>query len=285
MQTTSPTKSNLNPKIVEQKTIQPFLKWPGGKRWFVRDYSHLLPKSFNAYYEPFLGSGAVFFHLQPESAHLGDINPDILAVYLGLKNDWKFVLKSLQHHQRKHSDEHYYKVRGRTPSNILQQASRMIYLNRTCFNGIYRVNVNGEFNVPKGTKDAVVLDTDDFEQVSKLLRNARIHFGDFEKLIDEAKPGDFIFADPPYTVRHNYNGFIKYNEKLFSWFDQERLAKALIRARKRGVKIVCTNANHPSILELYSRKGFHFETVSRYSSISALPEKRRLFEELVIISR
>lgn len=271
---------------MEKNTLlQPFLKWPGGKRWFVRNYSHLLPLDYNTYIEPFLGGGAVFFYLQPKTAIIGDINPDILSVYLGLKNDWKYIKKSLHHHQRMHSDEYYYKIRKSIPSDILSQASRMIYLNRTCFNGIYRVNENGQFNVPRGTKDSVILETDDFAAISKSLKNVSIHFCDFENLIDKAHENDLIFADPPYTVRHNLNGFIKYNETLFSWHDQERLAKALIRAKNRGAKIVCTNANHSSIQELYSRKGFRFEIVSRYSSISASAKNRKQFEELVIVSR
>jgi DNA adenine methylase len=120
-------------------------------------------------------------------------------------------------------------------------------LNRTCFNGIYRVNLRGAFNVPKGTKSAVVLPTDDFSEAQRLLRRAKLLDGDFEEVIDQAQSGDLVFADPPYTVRHNNNGFIKYNEKLFSWDDQERLARVLTRAAKRGVKVVATNADHREI--------------------------------------
>lgn len=160
----------------------------------------------------------------------------------------------------------------------------MIYLNRTCFNGIYRVNANGDFNVPKGSKDSVLLDTDDFEAVSMALQHASIYLCDFETLIDNAQEGDFVFADPPYTVRHNRNGFVKYNEVLFSWEDQIRLSRALLRAKKRGATIIATNANHASVRELYETRHFVLETVSRFSSISASPESRRQFEELVIIS-
>jgi DNA adenine methylase len=269
---------------VQEKKIQPFLKWPGGKRWFVRNYSHLLPQSYGKYIEPFLGSGAVFFHLKPQTALIGDINPDILSVYLGLKTNWRYIKRSLQYHQRMHSDEHYYNIRTSNPQDVLRQASRMIYLNRTCFNGIYRVNCNGQFNVPKGSKDSVLFETDDFESVSEALQNASIHYCDFENLVSQAGKNDLIFADPPYTVRHNLNGFIKYNETLFSWQDQERLADALIKAKNRGAKIVCTNANHRSIRDLYKNNDFRLEVVSRYSSISASPNSRKQFEELVILS-
>jgi DNA adenine methylase len=264
--------------------LSPFLKWPGGKRWFIRNHLDLLPGTYNRYIEPFLGSGAVFFHLQPENALLGDTNPDIVAAYEGLKADWRFIKRSLQYHQRMHSKDYYYRVRDSIPGDVLKKASRMIYLNRTCFNGIYRVNREGLFNVPKGSKSEVILDTDDFKMAADILENSEIRLSDFESLINEAERDDFVFADPPYTVRHNLNGFIKYNETLFSWEDQERLAKALIRAKDRGVKIVATNANHNTIRELYEEDGFQLKTVSRFSSISATPDSRKLFEELVILS-
>lgn len=270
--------------LKNKSTVAPFLKWAGGKRWFIRNYTELLPTTYNRYIEPFLGGGSVFFHLRPKNALLGDVNSDVIAAYEGLKTNWQFLKRSLQYHQRVHSDNHYYKVRDTVPRDLLQQASRMIYLNRTCFNGIYRVNLNGKFNVPRGSKNKVLFEDDDFEGTSRLLKNANIRLADFEVLINEANKGDLIFADPPYTVRHNMNGFIKYNEKLFSWNDQERLAKALIRAKLRGALIVSTNANHVSIRELYEDEGFHIQPVSRYSSISASAESRKQFEELILLS-
>ncbi|MCL1825895.1 MAG: Dam family site-specific DNA-(adenine-N6)-methyltransferase [Betaproteobacteria bacterium] len=266
----------------EDTIFVPFLKWAGGKRWFVQRHLDLLPKTFNRHIEPFLGAGSVFFCLQPTNALLGDTNPDLIAAYLGIKENWQSVVRSLKYHSRKHSDEHYYYARSMRPRNLVQRASRMIYLNRTCFNGIYRVNLQGEFNVPRGSKDAVLLDTDCFEDIAKLLHGADIRVADFEVLINEAQAGDFIFADPPYTVRHNLNGFIKYNEKLFSWSDQERLAKALYRAKCRGASILSTNANHPSVCELYQDCGFRLTTASRFSSISASSAHRKQFDELLI---
>jgi DNA adenine methylase len=266
----------------EKTSITPFLKWAGGKRWFVQRHADLLPKTFNRYIEPFLGGGSVFFYLQPSQSLLGDTNPDLIAAYRGIKQNWKGVVKSLQYHRRQHSDEHFYAIRDRRPKEGIPRASRMIYLNRTCFNGIYRVNLRGEFNVPRGTKDSVLLDSDRFDQIAKLLESADIRVADFEALINEAQVGDFVFADPPYTVRHNFNGFVKYNEKLFSWQDQERLAEALIRAKRRGVHILSTNANHSSIRELYDNYGFNLTTTSRFSSISASSAHRKQFDELIV---
>ena len=180
---------------------------------------------------------------------------------------------------------YYYRVRKRQPRCNAERAARLIYLNRTCFNGIYRVNRKGEFNVPKGTRDSILFDTDDFAAAARLLRSADLRVADFEELVDEATRDDFVFADPPYTVRHNLNGFIKYNEKLFSWDDQVRLAAALARARDRGARVVSTNANHASLRKLYVGHGFRLKNISRFSSISAAAESRRRFEELLVTSR
>jgi DNA adenine methylase len=190
----------------------------------------------------------------------------------------------LDRHEEDHNEKHYYYVRNAQPRKPTVQAARLIYLNRTCFNGIYRVNLDGDFNVPKGNRDSIVFEDDDFEEVSRRLQNATLHVGDFENLVNQAKIGDLIYADPPYTVRHNINGFIKYNEVLFSWSDQIRLADALTRARDRGAKIVSTNANHESVRKLYEGKGFVFKEVSRFSGISADPSNRKEFDELVILS-
>lgn len=136
--------------------------------------------------------------------------------------------------------------------------------------------------MPIGTKNNVALDTDDFGSVAKLIACSDLRHTDFEPPIDEAQEGDFVFLDPPYTVRHNRNGFIKYNEKLFSWDDQERLAKAATRAAERGARILVTNASHSTIRQLYSKNLFRIRTVSRFSAISAKLDSRKQFDELVI---
>jgi len=270
-----------------QTALTPFLKWVGGKRWFVQQHGTIFPRTYRRYIEPFLGGGAVYFHLCPREAILGDINPEVIAAYRAVKEQWVGLKQSLAYHQRAHDeadDDYYYDIRAKSPKKLVQRASRMIYLNRTCFNGIYRVNKQGEFNVPRGTKDTVLMDSDDFKAIAKLLAGAQLRVGDFEALINEAAEGDLVFADPPYTVRHNLNGFIKYNEVLFSWADQERLARALKRAATRGVKIVATNANHNSVRSLYSDWEFTARAVSRFSQVSADGSSRRQFEELVITS-
>jgi DNA adenine methylase len=267
--------------------LVPFLKWPGGKRWFVCQHAELFPTEYGTYLEPFVGAGSVYLHLRPKRAVLGDINADLINLYRTIKDDWGALNSSLRYRQRRHSadpDGYYYWLREKVPSDLTQQASRLLYLNRTCFNGIYRVNRNGRFNVPRGTKEKVLVETDDFNTMSRLLADADLVAGDFEPLTDRAQKGDFLFCDPPYTVRHNDNGFVKYNEVLFSWADQERLAAALLRAARRGVKIICTNANHDSVRDLYSRSDFRLKVVSRYSSLSADSANRRYYEELLILA-
>jgi DNA adenine methylase len=262
--------------------VPPFLKWPGGKRWLGSGYAYLFPETFDRYIEPFLGSGAVFFALRPKKATLGDINQDVVGAFSGIKADWAGVERRLRKHQSRHSDSYYYRIRAESPSDPTERAAWFLYLNRTCFNGIYRVNRLGEFNVPVGTKSSVVLPTDDFEAVARLLQKARLVRSDFEHLVDSAGRRDLIFADPPYTVRHNNNAFVKYNERLFSWADQERLAESLRRAKRRGVKIVLTNADHRCIRDLYDTDGFHLQKVSRFSPISASADGRGRYSELVI---
>jgi DNA adenine methylase len=158
--------------------MTPFLKCPGGKRWFVANHANLLPKKFSSYIEPFLGSGSVFFYLKPKRAILGDVSPDLVAAYQGVKDNWAEVEALLEKHQEKHDEAYYYMIRGAEPRKHTTRAARFIYLNRTCFNGIHRVNLDGEFNVPKGTRDSVIFDTDDFAVVSQFLANAEIRVSD-----------------------------------------------------------------------------------------------------------
>lgn len=261
--------------------INPFLKWAGGKRWLVQDHPYLIPLNFKRYIEPFLGSAALFFHLQPEQAVLSDTNQELIDAYKAIRDYPVEVNRQLKIHHRLHSEDYYYKVRSSTPRTPHTKAACFIYLNRTCWNGLYRVNLDGQFNVPVGTKTNVILETDDFEAVAKILKKVEFHCDDFEKIIDAAEEGDFVFADPPYTVKHNINGFVKYNERLFAWGDQVRLRDALFRAKERGVKILATNAAHDSLRELY--KGyFDFEEKSRRSTIASKAWRRGTYDELIV---
>lgn len=259
----------------------PFLKWAGGKRWLMYRYRYLFPSNYRNYFEPFLGSGAAYFALQPASAIISDANADLINTYTSIRSDPLGVMDRLTAHHLSHNPEHYYMVRSRKRDTDTDRAADFIYLNRTCWNGLYRVNKQGQFNVPIGTKERVLLPSDDFMAVSKALSGASIRCSDFEDTINSAGRGDFIFVDPPYTVMHDNNGFVKYNENIFMWSDQCRLADAVKSASKRGAMVLMTNANHYSIRDLY-QESMNITEVHRNSVISGSNCGRVKATELVI---
>lgn len=259
---------------------QPFLKWAGGKRWLVRSGMLPVPESYGHYVEPFLGGGAVFFHLSPKKGVLSDANVELVNLYREIQQDPGYVTAGLRKHQELHSKEHYYCVREKEPDSPRERAVRFLYLNRACWNGLYRVNQMGKFNVPIGTKETVFFDYDDFHAVSAALQNLSIVCSDFEPVIDNAREGDFLFVDPPYTVKHNMNGFVRYNEDLFSWEDQERLHAAVVRAAGRGCFVAITNADHESVRDLY-RQDADYQSVTRSSVISGTGGRRGPVTEAV----
>jgi DNA adenine methylase len=264
----------------EAQTIVPPLKWAGGKRWFAARHMALVPSSFGTYLEPFFGSGALFFALAPKKAVLSDLNAELMNLYRVMRDDPDLLRAHMRKHQRMHSLEYYYQLRDFSPRTRTTRAARTLYLNRTCWNGLYRVNKMGEFNVPIGTKTSVLLETDDFHSISGVLKNCKLLVCDFEKTINLAVKGDLVFADPPYTVSHNSNGFIKYNERIFSWGDQERLAACVKRAVDRGVKVIVTNASHKSIHKLY--RDFERIVVGRSGVIAGNATARGNYDEVVI---
>jgi DNA adenine methylase len=267
--------------IVRTAPRVPFLKWAGGKRWLTDCHSNLFPANFNRLIEPFLGSGAVFFRLSPPSAILGDANADLIATYAAIRDEPTRVIQHLRRHHRFHSKAYYYSVRDSAPRSSAGRAAKLIYLNRTCWNGLYRVNLKGEFNVPIGTKSSVLLETDDFCGIATLLRRVTLVAGDFEATMQKATRGDFLFIDPPYTVKHNTNGFVKYNEGLFSWDDQIRLRDAVVSAARLGAKVLITNAYHDSVLSLYRNVG-EIICLARKSVISGKAYGRGRYEEMVV---
>lgn len=261
--------------------IEPFLKWPGGKRWLVSRHSNLFPKKYKRFFEPFLGGGAVFFSLLPSQSQLSDSNAELVNAYNCVKGSHLEIERGLARYQEQHCADFYYKTREEQPSDPTKRAIRFLYLNRTCFNGIYRVNLHGVFNVPIGTKTAVSFERGYLGTVAVSLKKATIKARDFEKAINEAEKRDFVYVDPPYTVMHNNNGFVKYNSKLFSWPDQARLAKALKSADKRGVLVMLSNADHPSVRALYEGFGKP-QVLSRHSVLSGDSSFRRSATELLI---
>jgi len=172
---------------------EPFLKWPGGKRWLASRHAGLLPPCYNNYVEPFLGSGAVFFRVAPPSALLADSNEELINAYRCIKSDYQVLEDELFRMQEKHSEKFYYRMRSEDPAERIQRAARFIYLNRTCFNGMYRVNREGKFNVPIGTKTAVAFGVGYLKTIAEILKNVTLKHLDFEKTLELAQPGDFAF--------------------------------------------------------------------------------------------
>jgi len=264
------------------KKLIPIVKWAGGKRWLTKRHSVIFPDSYSRLIEPFVGGASVFLALQPKNAILADVNDELIITYRVIRDNWEVVLKGLEYHGRMHSKEHYYATRDATPTNPTDIAIRFLYLNRTCWNGLYRVNKKGKFNVPIGTKTSVLLDTDDFEQLSEALQgDISILNQDYSKTMDQVERDDFVYIDPPYTVNHNKNGFLKYNEKIFSWKDQLLLRDKVDDAARLGAKIIISQASHESITELYQSIGL-IQKVTRSSILAGDSRYRKKVEELII---
>lgn len=263
--------------------MRPFLKWAGSKKWLVRKGVPFPRHGYFRYIEPFLGSGAVFFDQLPRHALLSDTNSYLVNCFTQLRDDWQSVYQRYSELFGRHSKETYYEVRREFSDQGSLGAAQFLYLNRTCFNGIFRVNLSGRFNVPIGSKISNPFSKDDFKAWSMVLTGTEVLHQDFESTINRAGIGDLLFVDPPYTVAHNKNGFIEYNENIFSWQDQVRLAEALKNARNRGASIVLTNADHSSVRELYS-DAFSIIEVDRRSAIAGDATKRQLTSELIISS-
>ena len=268
-----------NPKANSTSASPPFLKWTGGKRWLAPAVAQLVPRNYGRYIEPFVGGGAIFFHLRPWPATLSDINPDLINVYRQVRDNVEAVISRLQ---RLKIDRNFYgTMRASKPQTPITRAVRFLYLNRTAFNGIYRVNRQGLFNVPFGCKPGtVVCDPELLRSASIALQNRKISTSDFERAIDAADEGDLIYADPPYTTKHDNNGFRRYNEEIFSWEDQIRLAKSCRQAVARGAYVIVSNANHGPIVDLY--KGFRCKRISRQSLISGVAHGRCSVKECIL---
>ena len=262
------------------QNLLPFLNWAGGKRWLTK-HPAFFDIKYDRYIEPFLGSGAIFFRLCPTKAILSDSNSDLIEAYSAIKEDWQRVHRNLKRHSANHSDDYYYDVRASHCRNKFTRAAKFIYLNRTCWNGLYRVNLEGRFNVPVGTKKNVLLPTDDFETVAKRLRKVKLVACDFECTIAKAGCGDFVFVDPPYTVKHNHNGFVKYNESMFSWDDQLRLRDSVELGVSRGAKVLVTNACHDSVRNIYRGVG-KITKLKRASVISGKASSRGKYNEMIV---
>jgi DNA adenine methylase len=233
-----------------------------------------------AYYEPFLGGGAVFFRLRPERSVLSDVNAELIETYRAVRECPDLILSGLR--RLAVNRETYYRLRKSKPRSTVSKAVRFLYLNRTAFAGVYRLNRNGEFNVPFGGRShAILLEQRLIEHAADALQSAHLRCLDFEQSLRRAGPGDVAYCDPTYTVAHDRDGFVRYNEKNFSWADQVRLASAAEAARLRGATVLVSNAHHPSVRALYPAASVR--SVTRTSCVSAQRRARRRVTEYLFI--
>jgi DNA adenine methylase len=258
---------------------RPFLKWAGGKTQLLPQIARFYPPrgSVDRYIEPFLGSGAVFFHVkamvEPRRALLWDNNRELIDAFKAVQQDVDQVIRLLSQYREQHSKDFFLAMRGKTPSSLAAKAARLIYLNKTCFNGLYRVNSRGIFNVPFGRyKNPGIFNEAQLRQAAAQLAGAKIEAEDFRLLELEVKKHDFIYFDPPYHPRSKTSYFTAYTRDLFGQAEQEKLA-ALYRALDRkGCLLMLSNSDTPLVRELY--KNFDIREVSARRSINSRADRR-----------
>lgn len=269
---------------------KPFVKWAGGKRQIIDKLKQYVPDEFNTYYEPFVGGGALFFELSPKNAVINDSNEELINVFRCIKDEEKLtkMCNELNHHEANHSEEYYYKIRNidrdKNKFNRLsdyKRAARTIYLNKACFNGLYRVNSKGEFNVPFGKK----LKVNTYEGQNIGIIHAYLNFNnikilsiDFEEAVKDAKEGDFIYFDPPYDS--DTSTFNSYTEDGFSKDEQIRLSNVFKNLSDRGCYVMLSNHNTVLINELY--KDFYIHKITAKRNINSNGKKRGKVEEVII---
>ncbi len=265
-------------------TPRPFLRWAGSKRSLLAHFVDVLPTTFRQYHEPFLGSGSLFFLLQPERAILSDACGELVETFLAVRDKPGLVLRYIS--ELKIDREVFYAVRANRSLGRYKRAAEFIYLNKACWNGLYRVNSNGHFNVPYGApRSANVIDRLNLRRCAEVLSRPGVNIkqASFLETLSDVQDGDLVFLDPPYVTGHNNNGFVDYNETLFSWGDQVEAARAATAAASRGAHVIVTNAYHDDVLALYP--GFSVKPLSRASTLASNSAKRRQVEEAVIWKR
>lgn len=283
---TSNTEAGNPPSEGQQRlSCRPFLKWAGGKTQLLPHLMHRVPNSFGRYLEPFLGGGALFFSLQPKLGMLSDCNQELINCYQVVQGDVDALVEELKGYR--YDKDMYYAVRELDRKadfgklSRVKRAARLIYLNKTCFNGLYRVNSKGQFNVPFGAyTDPTILDAENLRACSRALRGTIIQSGDFEQALEIAEKGDFVYFDPPYAPSSETADFTAYSKEGFDDAAQEMLLLVCLQLNQRGVKWMVSNSNTPLIQELY--RGFKIEPVGASRAINSKATKRGTVTELLI---
>lgn len=273
--------------------MHPFVKWAGGKTQLLDKIRTLMPKEYNHYFEPFIGGGALFFNVAPKNFTINDFNSELVQAYKCFTNedDFKALVEKLNFYQENHSEEQYYQVRAMDKEEgflslpIYERAARMIYLNKSCFNGLYRVNSKGYFNVPSGKKETVnCYEKANLNEIADFFSNSKFEIlnGDFEKAVENAQKGDFVYFDPPYDTWEDKNSFTSYAKNPFGKDEQKRLAEIFKKLSDKGVFVMLSNHNTEYIRELY--KDFHINVVEARRNINSKGNGRGNVEETIIIN-
>src|SRR5712692_4777399 len=267
-----------------RQNASPFIKWAGGKGQLLGQLEPFFPApgTYRRYFEPFLGGGAVFFHLQPARAVLTDLNDELINAYEVIRDHLDELLDSMRKH---HDDtEYFYWVRALSPDqlNPVRRASRFIFLNKRCYNGLYRVNSKGLFNVPIGRykHPPRIFDEDNLRSISGLLRHAELRAGSYELVLARAGAGDFVYLDPPYQPLSPTANFTRYTKASFDEADQARLAEVLHELDGRGARFLLNNHDTRQLRRMYG--GFHIEMATANRMINSRADRRRGVAELIV---
>jgi DNA adenine methylase len=277
---------SIPPRPFGSAQAKPFLKWAGGKGRLIPQYQPFLPKEFDTYYEPFLGGGALFFHLRPRRAVLSDINPELVNVYTCVRDRVDDLIEHLERHAENHSHDFYYKMRSSDPDASIERAARLLYLNKTCFNGLYRVNAQGQFNVPIGRySNPRICDPDLLHAASKALQPATIIQRSFDRILDSpVSSQDFVYFDPPYQPLSLTSNFTSYSRDVFTSEHQIQLRDVFAQLAQQKVQVMLSNSDCPFIRESYKSFAIHTHTIQASRAINANATKRGKINEVLIVS-
>ena len=271
---------------------KPFVKWVGGKRQLMQELENNFPKQFGTYHEPFLGGGAVMFNLltkEPSlSCNVSDFNSDLILAYVTIRDNLGKLIESLENHSKnyhKDSVEYYYEVRKQEPKQQIEKVSRLLFLNKTCFNGLYRVNKKGKFNVPLGRyTNPNIVNKENLTAVSKILKSKKIKIScrDFEAVLDDAKKDDLVYFDPPYQPVSNTANFTSYTHRDFTEDDLERLAGLGDQLNSKGCHVLLSNSNSKVVKDIFSKKHWKISSIDANRAINSNAQKRTGHKEIII---
>ncbi|WP_247929302.1 DNA adenine methylase [Streptococcus mitis] len=276
-------------KEIKEVTLQPFTKWTGGKRQLLPVIRELMPKTYNRYFEPFVGGGALFFDLAPKDAVINDFNAELINCYQQIKDNPQELIEILKIHQEYNSKEYYLDLRSADRDERIdimsevQRAARILYMLRVDFNGLYRVNSKNQFNVPYGRyKNPKIVDEELISAISVYLNNNQLEIktGDFEKAVLDVQPGDFVYFDPPYIPLSETSAFTSYTHEGFSYADQVRLRDAFKRLSDTGAYVMLSNSSSALVEELYNDFNIHYVEATRTNG--AKSSSRGKISEIIV---